>query len=1401
VLANSTYRKLGAGFVNLDRPGIHYRDIMRANIAAGFHPEAAGREEEYIEEFIRDRYRSGTDLEREVIPGRWVLMRDRVTPSGDLVCVRTDISEMKQREGELRQLSLAVEQSPASVMISNAGGDLVYVNKTFTKLTGYNAEEVIGKPGSILQADGMPDEVYAAIRGARLTNRAWRGELLTRRKDGSNYLARTSVTPITQPDGKTTHYLYFSEDITELRDRDIALRESEERFRGIFEEAGTGIVTIDNRGLIVDANDAFCELVGYGREELKGTEVGELSHPDDKWIGLERRDLLWDSAERQSASEERLIRKDGGVVWVLLNRSVVKDENGTPLLFYRQVQDITRSKELEANLRRLSSAVEYSPAAVFLTDPKGKIEYVNPKFVSLYGFSLDEIRGKRMSDMRCEATPSHVYEDLWETISSGREWQGELIAKKKDGTEFWIKLTAAPVYSEDGTLINYLSINEDISERKEREAKLRQLSLAIEQCPAAIVISDPQARIEYVNAKFETMTGYALDEVRGKPTGLLRSGQTPETTYEEIERSMQANGEWRGELTTRRKDGSVFVERVIVTVFKSEDGSVVNHLRISEDITELEEQEHRLRESEAMFRVVFEDAGTGMAMTDLDGTIIAVNRAFSEMLEYTRDEMKGMSIFDVNHPDDVEAAAEGMRTQAANVHPVDDPPGDKILERRYLTKSGRTIWVSRTRNVIRDDTGAAKFFVGHAQNITKRMEAERALRDSEERFRGIFEVAGSGMVLVTADGKIVSANPAYARMLGYSQDELKGMSILDLTHPEDRRTTEHLIEEQTDLMSEALNRDELEVEEKRYITKDGRTIWVSVNRARIRDESGEPIFYFGHVQNITEQKRAADALQKSEERYRLIVEALDHISDGIEIIGPDETFVYCNDRQKEFYPESKDLYVPGTSLEELVRAVAYGGRVHNAVGREEEWIADRLVDFRQGKNPPREFRQPDGRWLYVREFRTDDGSLVCLRTDITDQKRHEEALRTSEQQLSTVTANLFEGVIVLDTAGTIQFMNPAARRFLHSEAEADLSGRHVDAVIRVSEKSKIVDFSDGPMKRAIEGGQIVRDDDAVFQTAEGEALEVAFACAPLRTNKNVTGCVLSFRDIKDVKVAQRESLQSLKLASVGELAAGIAHEINTPSQYIGDNLRFIRDSFGELSDAIGEFQRLVDSLRSIERLAGSIERFENSVGKTDLDFLLSEIPAAAEQSLAGIEQISHIVSAMKEFSHPGAKEKVPTNINQAIENTVTVSRNEWKHVADLETDLDPALPFVPCLTSELNQVFLNLIVNASHAIQDSGRPERGAIKIETARIGHGVEIRISDNGSGIAPEIRDKIFDPFFTTKDVGRGTGQGLAICHDVIVNKHQGTISCDSEVGVGTTFTVRLPYQKDQHLTEAAE
>jgi signal transduction histidine kinase len=328
------------------------------------------------------------------------------------------------------------------------------------------------------------------------------------------------------------------------------------------------------------------------------------------------------------------------------------------------------------------------------------------------------------------------------------------------------------------------------------------------------------------------------------------------------------------------------------------------------------------------------------------------------------------------------------------------------------------------------------------------------------------------------------------------------------------------------------------------------------------------------------------------------------------------------------------------------------------------------------------------------------------------------------------------------------------------------------------------------VKAALEEGMPF-DFVAPLITAAGRHRWVRSIGEPQSAGGQVTRIIGALQDVTHLKQLEAELAQAKKLESIGQLSAGIAHEINTPTQFIGNNIGFINEASAEIFGLVDRIAEL-----AANSTGGTVAAREvlDVLRTVDLDYFRDEVPRAIAQSIDGIDRIQKIVGAMREFSHP-AVEKTLTDINRAIESTIIVASSEWKYVADMKTDLDDDLPQVSVMPGSFSQVILNMIVNAAHAVGAvvesgmQGGGKKGTIAVSTRRVGAWAEIRVHDTGCGIPESIHDRIFDPFFTTKPVGKGTGQGLAIAHDVIVKKHGGSIAVESAPGAGTTFVVRLP------------
>jgi len=421
-----------------------------------------------------------------------------------------------------------------------------------------------------------------------------------------------------------------------------------------------------------------------------------------------------------------------------------------------------------------------------------------------------------------------------------------------------------------------------------------------------------------------------------------------------------------------------------------------------------------------------------------------------------------------------------------------------------------------------------------------------------------------------------------------------------------------------------------------------------------------------------------------------------------------------------------------------------------------------------------------------------DGGVraCCVAQDVTEQaesdrQRIEQQLTSFEQQrrLTADLRALIESLplgVVVTRADRILFFNLSARNCLRWSEPSAYLGQEFSQFVPLASRERLGEQPDGAAASTRFGELQVATGDGSSITADLQSVGIEFDGLPAR--------LLSIRDVTDVHRMEQDLRQAQRLEAIGRLAAGIAHEINTPIQFIGDNAQFLAQSVADMATYLAYCEQLLEGSSSEE------QRSKLDVRKDELDiaFVQGESPKAAQNILEGVSRVAKIVAAMKGFAHPGGAEKTLADLNRALETTIVVATSEWKNLAEVKTEFGD-IPSVPCHLGELNQVFLNLLVNAAHAIGSGGDRARsmGLITVRTYVESSMVVVAIADDGGGIPPAIRDRVYDAFFTTKEVGRGTGQGLALARRVIVEQHRGQIDFTSEVGKGTTFFVRLPLQ----------
>ena len=663
----------------------------------------------------------------------------------------------------------------------------------------------------------------------------------------------------------------------------------------------------------------------------------------------------------------------------------------------------------------------------------------------------------------------------------------------------------------------------------------------------------------------------------------------------------------------------------------------------------------------------------------------------------------------------------------------------------------------------------------------------------------LFDRAPAPMCVLAADGTIQRVNHAYLAFVGRDEGEVIG-----------RRCNEVLsvgaCDTPTCPLAQARAGHKAIAWTGSVIAPTGTTTPCFTTGYPIRNEQGDLIGVLLSLEDIAVSQRFAEGATRTMGRHFVQLER-EHLR---------EQRIQASVLSCAPYPifwKDKDLVYLGCNAA-MATLCGLGSR-EDIIGltdyelgwSQEEADAFRAVDqdvLSRGEpalNVEEDVRLPGGRTITFLISKTPlrdlDGEIIGVvgtMVDITEFKRTTEALGQVQAALDDAS----DAVLVISASGRVSYINLAFGNLFKQTADS-ISEEGLGSLFAAPETASKI-LKEVKTLEKWEG-------EIEMRTRGGEVFPGRLRATPLVSDSlEVHGTMFIVTDMTSSRSLQQQLLQAQKMESIGQLAAGIAHEINTPTQYISDNVRFLQDAMTDILRLLERIQELAkepSGESDTQTPSPTAEAIEGILKEADAEFLKAEIPQALTQALDGLQRVTTIVRAMKEFSHPGTKEKQVTDINKALASTITVTTHHWKYVARVETQFDPALPHIPCLPGELNQAVLNLIVNAVDAITEAKETDQtrdGVISVSTRHAAPWVEIRISDTGTGIPADIRERVFEPFFTTKEVGKGSGQGLAITYAAVVDKHAGQMSLETEEGTGTTFILRIPDGSEPSREEAA-
>ncbi len=1246
-----------------------------------------------------------------------------------------DVDERKRAEEALRVASERNERILAGAMDGfvtlDLDGRFCDANEAYCAIVGYSRADLLGMSIQDVEAQETAEETAQHVQ-LLLKEGNDRFESKQRCRDGRLIDVEVSANLIDV--GGTVQICSFIRDVTERKLAEKALRDSEIRFRTTFESAAIPMVLSDVNGMLVETNPAFQKLFGYSAEELAGLKFTQITHSED-------RDKGWDLFKQLVAGkiskiqlEKRYVRKDGSLILANTTASAIRDTQGRFLYSVGMVQDITAHRQAEEALReseeRFRSIYEQGQLGVAVVDSDYRLLNVNPKFCELLGYTEEELTALRFTDI------THA-EDLDTDVELAKQlFQGEIpsyqIEKRylrKDGQTITVNLTASVLRGKEGEPVFGLGMIEDITARKQAEEARRasesRFRGLLEAEPDGVVVVDGAGCINLVNTKVAKMFGYRREELLGEPIELLvpqrlrekHVGHRAAFLNQPQARPMGTELEVIG----RRKDGSEFPADVNLSPLRTDEGLFV--MSIVRDITERKRAEQALRFTQ--FAVDHNSDATYWVRSD--GRISYVNHAACQALGYSYQELMSMRVpeIDPEFPDEI-WEAHFLEIKEA---------GSMTFEAQHRTKSGRLFPVEILANYLAYDD--QEYLCAYVRDITERKRAEEILRESEERFRVVFESAPFGMVVVDAAGIPLRYNRAFQEMLGYSEQELREKDVAEYTHPDDLEDTRRLFAELRQGKRDLYQLD------KRYVRKDGQIVWGSLAFTSVRDAQGDVQYLIATVKDITERKRAEEALRESELKYRELFESA---YDVICLVDGEGNIVDINRRGE---------LVTGYSRAELCGMNLLRQLVVPEDRDIPRWLLERAAPGAEHMYEMR-WRTKDGRTIHLEGASTfrfshtgEFLSTRCTLRDITERKRVE----AERERLMSAIEQARETIIITDADAVIKYVNPAFERTTgYSRAEAVgqtpsivKSGRHDDGFYK--------EMWDTLTRGETWTGEIINKKKEGTLYTEDTTISPVFDAAGKTVNY-----VAVKHDITERKRAEEHTRQlqadlahMSRLSSMGEMATGLAHELNQPLTVITNYAQ------------------------------GCVRRLKtNAISEEELESILGRIATQARRS-------SSIIRGLENLVRKSSARQTDIDVNQSIMEVAELANAEAaQHHAKARFELEPNLPSVKADQTQLQQVILNLVQNGCEAIEDMPTRRREVTVRTKQRKDSQLEIAVSDCGAGIPEELSERLFEPFVTTK--AHGIGMGLAISRS-IVESHGGRLWATPNRSGGTTFHFTLP------------
>ncbi|MBD3382605.1 MAG: PAS domain S-box protein [candidate division Zixibacteria bacterium] len=1029
---------------------------------------------------------------------------------------------------------------------------------------------------------------------------------------------------------------------------------------------------------------------------------------------------------------------------------------------------------------------------VFITSQE-RVVYVNAGFEDFTGHRVRDILGEKTNRFVAGGYLSDLREiDRKLSKKELIQLKTEIEIEPAEGRAQKLGLTSVAIeWDQKPSVLHLLNVDPSRLDHS-GEDKFILLQRIIDAIPSPIFYKNASLVYEGCNLAFENYIGMKREDIIGKTVYDLAPRELAEK-YDKMDRQLlKSLGTQNYEAQVEFADGSIHDVMFNKAIYSDSKGEIAGMIGVMLDITDRKRSEEQVR-----YRYKMESALSYISRlflaedkTDMKGILAIIDNTFntdftyiyrlsSESNIFRLDDSFSRSYNDLIHtlPDIIARDSIGndsgllQKTGAIQLDSRNPQQCNKLCEELKLAeRESATLLVlpiisseaemigfigieaiSGSRKWLYDELQVLRLIVEKTSIYWDKQNTLKYLKESEEQFREAFEQAAVGIAHVDMNGMIIKVNQRFCEIIGYLRDELYNLSFKDITHPDDVGQDLENIEL---LLENKISKYSLE---KRYVKKDGSEVWVNLTTTLLRDKHGNPSQFLGAVEDITKRKQAEDALERS---VAMIRATLESTSDGIMVTGLDGRIINYNQRfinMWDLQNSSLCLDEDGCILDTL--------RTHmvNPEKFDRYYYQPAHVDAR---NKNIELELNDGRvfelnCLPLVASGKSDG-IVWSFHDVTHQKEAESVLERVINQYTTMIDSVPAVLFAKDKDLRYTVVNRAFCEKANMDKDSIVGKTASDIYSReMAEHFSKLDQDVLTRNRAI----INREEKQAF---DGETNWISMNKVPLQDSSGETvGLVGMYQDITEQRRSRDQLMQSDKLAAIGTLAAGVAHEINNPMGYISSNLN------------------------TMDRYTGILKQFILDNCESDKDELeeiveiLDDLKSAIGESVDGATRVKDIVADLKSFSRVDKAEETSSDINEGIKSTLNIVWNELKYHCKVETDYGD-LPDIKCMPNQLNQVFLNLLINAGQAIKH----KNGLIKIRTYTDNDNIYISIKDNGEGISEKNLKKIFEPFYTTKEVGKGTGLGLSLVFDII-KKHNGDIAVESEIGEGTEFVISLPLE----------